>query len=805
MKKILFLAALVMASLQLTAANVDLATAQQNAQRFLMSQTAKGRLMNSTPTIKWTHEVKNSKDVTLAAYYIVNTDKGYVIVSGDDRARQVLACGDMPLESMNDIPENMQFFLDMYKAEMEYLQAHPGQVVKTRNTSRGETVLPLLTTTWQQGSTNGRSPYNRLCPQTGGQYCLVGCAAVSLSQVMNFWKYPAGSPALPAYVGERGVEVPALPAYTFDWNNMLDSYKNNNWSEDERDAIANLMRYVGQSLFMDYDPTMSGADEDQMLMAVRLFGYDTGAHYMLKNGYDQAMTELVNDEDWNATMQSELAAGRPLMYCAASALSDGSGFYGHAFNVDGYNADTDMYHVNFGQAEDKNGDYAFNAFGYGITVYKYFQLMFVGMQPPAQGVPVPPRIVVNPLYNYLETHAGWTTTADIHVIGLDLTDDITVTVTDENGYHTTDVSTISLSDLDEANHKILKVTYAPQEVGEHWAYITLSSPGAEPVDIYFYDQADEAPLVKYNPVMLPADEEAITATSFRADWTDQTPAQLVESYTLEVNTKPDVNLVAEADWSGVGQDYNNISGNPGLVMPEDWEFTGSGLWQEGGYISINASSSIKSPVLNLTGSDKVSVVLTGRGATGSANLVVSTSRGSQTVSMTGTMSQYVVVLDCAASDQVTFSGSYSYPGFKSIQIYSGEMMLPELRATETGDATTRTITGITDKFYTVNGLTAGGSFIYKVKTIYADGTESAWSNTKEVTLLEGPAYVRGDVNDNGAVNMDDLTALINYLVYASPVNQLGAATCNSVDDTTVVNMDDLTALIYYLVYGAWAN
>ena len=806
MKKILLFTALVIATLQLTAANVDLMTAQQSAQRFLMNKAAKGQIAASTPAIKWTQEVKNSTNATQTVYYIVNTDKGYVIVSGDDRGRQVLACGDMPLESMNDIPENMQFFLDMYKAELEYLQAHPGQVVKTRNTSRGETVAPMLTTLWQQGGTNGRSPYNRLCPQTGGQYCLVGCAAVSLSQVMNYWKYPAGSPALPAYVGPRGVAVPALPAYTFDWNNMLDKYVNSNWSEAQRDAIANLMRYVGQAEFMDYDPTMSGADEDQMLMAVRLFGYDAGVHYMLKNDYDLNMTELVNDEDWNATMQSELAAGRPLMYCAAAAMSDGSGFYGHAFNVDGYNADTDMYHVNFGQSEDKNGDYAFNAFGYGITVYKYFQLMFVGMQPPAQGVPVPPRIVVNPVYNYLETHAGWTTTADIHVIGLDLTDDITVTVTDENGYHTTDVSTISLSDLDEANHKILKVTYAPQEVGEHWAYVTLSSPGAEPVDIYFYDQADEAPLVKYNPVMLPADEEAITATSFRADWTDQTPAQLVESYTLEVNTKPDVNLVTEADWSGVGQDYNNISTNPGLVMPQDWVFTGSGLWQEGGYISINASSSIKSPVLDLTSANKVSVVLTGRGATGSANLVVSTSKGSQTVSLTSTMSQYVVVLDCAASDQVTFSGSYGYPGFKSIQIYAGEMMLPELRATETGDATTRTITGITDKFYTVNGLTPGGSFVYKVKTIYTDGTESAWSNVKQVTLLEGPAFTRGDVNGVGGVDMDDLTALINYLLDdTSVINQAGAASCNDADDLTIVDMDDLTALINYLLTETWAN
>ena len=40
MKKVLLLAALVFASLQLTAANVDLATAQQSAQRFLRQALA---------------------------------------------------------------------------------------------------------------------------------------------------------------------------------------------------------------------------------------------------------------------------------------------------------------------------------------------------------------------------------------------------------------------------------------------------------------------------------------------------------------------------------------------------------------------------------------------------------------------------------------------------------------------------------------------------------------------------------------------------------------------------------------------
>ena len=76
--------------------------------------------------------------------------------------------------------------------------------------------------------------------------------------------------------------------------------------------------------------------------------------------------------------------------------------------------------------------------------------------------------------------------------------------------------------------------------------------------------------------------------------------------------------------------------------------------------------------------------------------------------------------------------------------------------------------------------------------------------------LENPGYftakvdfIRGDVNGDNTVGMDDLTALINYLVYGTPVNVANSAACSSVNDTTVVNMDDLTALINYLVYNHW--
>ena len=55
----------------------------------------------------------------------------------------------------------------------------------------------------------------------------------------------------------------------------------------------------------------------------------------------------------------------------------------------------------------------------------------------------------------------------------------------------------------------------------------------------------------------------------------------------------------------------------------------------------------------------------------------------------------------------------------------------------------------------------------------------------------------GDVDGNSDINMDDLTALINYLLNgnASGIDMTGA----DVDGDSTVDMDDLTALINYLL------
>ena len=64
-----------------------------------------------------------------------------------------------------------------------------------------------------------------------------------------------------------------------------------------------------------------------------------------------------------------------------------------------------------------------------------------------------------------------------------------------------------------------------------------------------------------------------------------------------------------------------------------------------------------------------------------------------------------------------------------------------------------------------------------------------------------PTFTRGDVDDDGLVNIADVTALINYLLKhdADSVN-LEAADCN---ESGNINIEDVTALINYLLTHQW--
>ncbi|MBR6948233.1 MAG: C10 family peptidase [Muribaculaceae bacterium] len=793
MRKLLLLAATLLAATSVMAGNVDLSTAQTKAAKFLHNKTSHGRLMTSAPTVKWTHEVKNSSNAAMAAYYIVNTDKGYVIVAGDDRSREILAYGEGTLTDLNDLPEAVQYFLNIYQKQIEYLQAHPGLMPQKLNRNLGVSVEPMLVTEWSQGK-----PYNMKTPKKGygsDPYCKVGCAAVALGQVMRFWEYPEVSPALPGYTcPSSGYVLEDLPEFTFDWANMLNYYRTNTdqYTTEQIDAVSWFLRYVGQAESMDYELDKSGAPRENILDALRTFGY-LDARVIEKIDF-QTDEVNYNDEEWGELIQSELIAGRPLIYCAFDMSSDSTGIGGHAFNVDGYDADNDLYHVNFGMSREKNAYYALNNFTLdnGMTIYDFYPILFADVQRPGMGTT--PSIYPSAQSLSMECYTGETTTATFTVSSANLEDGITLTLDDANGVFSIDLTTIAAAD---AMNKTVTVTYAPQTAGTHTATITLTSEGADAKVVTLKGTATVAPLVVYDPVMLPADSANITLSSFRANWTDQTVPENVASYTLEVSEKPTSGLIAQADWSEVPS-----SGNAADYMPEGWVYNG-GVYLEGGRISISSGYSLYTPVLDLAGYDKVTVVVRGKNCYTWTNSAISVKNSvdSKYVEFANDYADYTVVLNCNGNERIEIFSETYYPEIQSIKVYTGEMTAPQLKAIEEqGSETYRLITGITDKFYTVNNLVEGGTFLYKVKALYTDGTESAWSNKEMVTLFDnGPApheFAVGDVNHDGGVNISDVTTLIDYLL-GNPDGV--CTTCADVDGQGDINIADVTALIDMLL------
>ena len=62
--------------------------------------------------------------------------------------------------------------------------------------------------------------------------------------------------------------------------------------------------------------------------------------------------------------------------------------------------------------------------------------------------------------------------------------------------------------------------------------------------------------------------------------------------------------------------------------------------------------------------------------------------------------------------------------------------------------------------------------------------------------------VRGDVNNDGIINVADVTALITYVLTQDPTGVV-PANCNCDNDNSVVNVGDVTALIYFVLNQQW--
>ena len=793
MNKLLFLGIAMLAATPLLATPVHVKTAQEIAQRFVMERDYSGMLRAPiSGQVTLAHTELNSQKADLAAFYVFNTANGYVIVSGDDRAEAILAYGDQPFD-INRIPGNMRAWLGTYKEQLEYLQAHPGMIVETQSmmapSLRTASVAPLLTAMWDQ-----EAPYWNQCRINYSQ-CLTGCPATSAAMVFHYWKCPDfETDPVPAYQYYSGstITVPALPAVTFDWDNMLDKYTNG-YTTEQATAVATLMRYVGQAEHMEYGTQSSGVHVDSAYLiadAFKFFGYDQETVRLVKktSAYSGGYT-IYSDSQWAAMIQQELAERRPIVFCAVS----NSG--GHAFNIDGYDSSTNKYHINWGWSGSYNDYFALNAFTCNGMTFKQYQQMVIGIQPG----PAIPRLKVSDQAINMECFIGQTASSTFTLKGNNLEGDATLTLTDPEGVFSLDETTLSMDNAKEG--RTFTVTYAPKAEMAYSAAITICSPGAEAVTVELTGMSSYE---LYIPEMLPTDEETITTTSFCAKWNDNTPIQNVVSYSLEVMPKPASMLLDEADFSEVPKETANHASDAVDYLPDGWTFEGSYFYLDGGFISASRNSIITAN-FNLMDYDKVSVIVKAKNYPKVANttLDISTSEQIQRVTLTADVATYLVVLDAGEDGQVKFTCGY-YPEIQSIKIYGGliedaepyALRAPSLRT----DDDVLLIEGISPELttYNVTGLTPGQTYFYHLKAIYVNDTESAWSRFQEV-ILPMQSLVIGDVDGDGVVGIADVAALIDYILNGgvAGINEQAA----DVDQNGEINIADASELIDYLLNG----
>jgi len=794
-KKLLLFAAASVAAVSMSAAPVDVTTAGAKAQSFLMSQTTRGRLMSTAAhDVKLEYTATSAADASRATYYIFNTSGSFVIVSGDDRAEEILMYGDAPLD-MNNIPTNMQVWLEGYQEQLEWLVANPDVEVQTaaqRAPRRASKVVePLLTAIWDQSA-----PFYNLCPTVGGSTCLTGCPATSLSMIFYFWKWPtAATGEMPAYTDYNGTSYDALPSATFQWSLMRDDYTGS-YTTAQGNAVATLMRYVGQAEHMAYGVSASGilATEASLIVdACNLLGYDSNTVRLVQK--TTALTNgetLYTDDEWQEMMINELEEGRPIEYLAISSLRGG-----HAFNVDGYDGDG-MFHINWGWSGSGNGYCALNAFAdNAAAVFNQFQQMVIGIQPPEEYFG--PYIRVKPTEVELAGRVGDTTMVTFELSSVNLTDAVTLKLEDENGVFAVNPSTISIAASEDT--ALVTVSFMPQDFGTFTATVVCSSPGATDKRVTV---TGNATLRKYVPVMQSADESAVTSTSFRADWTDQTPSRHVAGYTLEVSQNqliPTVTLLDEYDWSGLAKETANKAKSATDYLPEGWEFSGNKLYLDGGCISLSRGATITTREYDFRGYDKATVVITGKAysanTVGTSTLTLSTASNEDETQVLTLAAEYAtdtVVLDVATTDQIYIMAGY-FPDLQDIKVYAGDLReVPSLNAAKvSGGETYRLIEGITpDRAYTVTDLLSGGTFYYRVKTQFTDGTWCDWSNIQTVTL-SAVSHMTGDVNHDGVVNISDVTALIDFILGGD--SQGACVVCSDVNGDGVIDISDVTALI----------
>ena len=302
---------------------------------------------------------------------IGNRHVGFVVLANDDAIEAVVGVSNKPYTTDTNINPSFQWYLRAANAAVASRiangQGYSGSIAPSAPLPNH--VDPLIETRWHQ-----EAPYNNdIQKDANGSPYLVGCVAIAMTQIMRYHKYPTVGKGSNTYSMNGETLSADFSASPYQWDKMLSVYKKGKYTDEEAKAVSELMRQVGISVNMDYKPGFSSSYTSSAQNAlINNFGYNPNMNRYTRNYY--------SEQEWMDMVYKELSEKRPIYYSG----NDSKWKNGHAFVIDGYNAEGKVY-VNWGWGGYQDGYFDIGILTPARSNYSYYQDMIVGIQPAKDG------------------------------------------------------------------------------------------------------------------------------------------------------------------------------------------------------------------------------------------------------------------------------------------------------------------------------------------------------------------------------------------------------------------------------------
>lgn len=347
MKKLLLTTVLALATIVAMANPIGRTAAMQKAQDFMRGINPQAQLQApATPR-------KAMGNNNSAPYYIFNAEKnkGFVIVSGDDRSEEILGYADNGYIDVNNMPEMLQALLDGFTEQLQELD-EKGLTMPAPKASRSprkamstgrQPIAPLTTSKWAQGA-----PWTDLLPNhnKGGSTAKPpqGCGICCLSQMVYFWKYLRMTREIPAYTMNTDYyegTFPKLPIREFDFDLMQDDYTYSSYTSEQANEVATLTLYILQAMKsrFSYDHATSTSSTDVPTVFPKYFGYKMAGRFPRNN---------MSPYEFENFVYNDIRQGIPAILTGSNPM------WGHFFIADGYSYDG-FFHINWGWGGQADG------------------------------------------------------------------------------------------------------------------------------------------------------------------------------------------------------------------------------------------------------------------------------------------------------------------------------------------------------------------------------------------------------------------------------------------------------------------